>query len=133
MIRTLLVAAVVVAGGVSIAHAEGAIVCGFVSKKNGASIGYNLAVEPGNARAVEIAFYKDNDEIRHLSGGQPYWYISKSPNGGRNYTMAPIPATLYRSHPDRLSASACNLASLIAGTQVSSWTTGRFRDRMASA
>ena len=50
------------------ADAEGTVVCGFVLNKTGQQVGYNLAVEPGKSRAVEVAFVKDNDEIRHPNG-----------------------------------------------------------------
>jgi hypothetical protein len=121
VIRTLLVAALVVGSGIAVAHAEGTVVCGFILKKNGASIGYNLAVEPGNSRAVEVAFYNRNDETRHLNGNQPNWYISKSPNGGRNYTYGPDSRYVISVAPG--SPQRLNLQS---GAQVNSWNAALF-------
>lgn len=120
LIRTLLTAAIAVGSCVSAASAQDIVLCGFVSKKTGEAIGYNLAVEPGNPRAVETAFYKGNEEIRHLNGGQPYWYISKSPNGGRNYTYGPDPRYVISVAP-----GSSQRVSLQAG-RFDSWNAGLF-------
>lgn len=120
MIKTLLVATTVLGSCVSAAGAQDIVLCGFVSKKNGDFIGYNLAIEAGSSRAVETAFYKGNDEIRHLTGGQPYWYISKSPSGGRNYTYGPDPRYVISVAP-----GSPEHVSLQTG-QFDSWNAGLF-------
>jgi hypothetical protein len=119
MLKPLL-AATAVLGSMNMANAEGTVICGFVLNKTGQQVGYNLTVEPGNSRAVEVAFYKANEEIRHTNGGNPFWYISKSPNGGRNYTYGPDPRYVISVAPGQP-----ELISLQAG-QVKSWNAGLF-------
>ena len=87
--RITLLAAAAMLGSVNLANADDTVICAFVLKKTGQQVGYSLAVQPGNSRAVEIGFMKDRNVISHPNGGNPFWYISRSPNGGRNYTYGP--------------------------------------------
>jgi hypothetical protein len=119
MLKTLLATAALL-GGLGMAHADGTVVCGFTLKKTGQQVGYNLTVEPNNSRAIEVAFYKGSDETRHTNGGAPYWYISRSPNGGRNYTYGPDPRYVISVAPGKP-----ELLSLTNGV-VNSWNAALF-------